>query len=794
MTATRTVDPSISKTPLALDATDLATVCVLCSHNCGIRVDVARGRIAAIRADETNPITHGYICNKGFSIPLYVDHVQRVQHPLRRRPDGEFERITWDTAISEIALKLNDVRRRHSPRAIGLVGIGGQANHMDAPYGLGFLRGLGSRKWFNAFAQEKTQHNLMDQWMFNASPAVFLHADTAHTRFLLVLGTNPRISQRGHNATDTFRAIAEDPARTLVVVDPRETETTRQSDRHLRVRPGTDVYLLLGMAATIVRDGLTDEAFIREKTHDFEVLREALTAVDVAEMAARCGVEAAAIVETATGFARAASAAIFYDLGIEQAPFSTLNSYLIRVLLAVTGNLGRRGGAVFFESFLPPFLDPALKREPERALVSGIPAIAAMGNFGMFSPTLVPEEVLADHPERLRALIVEGANPILSYSDAGRWREAREHLDLLVVIEPAMTETARLADYVLPTPVGYEKWEIAGFPKGYPEVFIQLRPPVVPGPPEALPEPEIYARLAEATGIFAEPPAALHDIAPRAVEADGAALFLATAQQLAAETPRGADPNQLLFWAYRTLGPHLASPSLAAVWLQCQLNAMLRTDAVLRTLGSDWQAKTPFGIGSELFRRVLDHPEGMEMARVSEETNLDDHINFDDKRVRLAPKEMVEEVGRAVATPPARDPRYPFVLAAGLRTHWTANTIQRDPKWRKGRGPHCALNLSRGDALRLGVHAGDEVRVSTPRGSVVLPAQIDAKLLDGHVWMPNGFGMLYPAGGNGVLERHGANQNELTDTADRDPFTGIPHHRYVLCRIERVTGEARASA
>src|SRR5262249_3704717 len=140
MSTTRAVDPSISKTPLPLDGTDLATVCVLCSHNCGIRVDVAGGRITAIRADEQNPITHGYICNKGFSIPLYVEHAQRVQHPLRRRADGEFERISWDAAIAEIGAKLDDIRRQHSPRAIGLVGIGGQANHMDAPYGLGFLR------------------------------------------------------------------------------------------------------------------------------------------------------------------------------------------------------------------------------------------------------------------------------------------------------------------------------------------------------------------------------------------------------------------------------------------------------------------------------------------------------------------------------------------------------------------------------------------------------------------------------------------------------------------------------
>ena len=776
--AVQSVDPSVSRAPIPLDAEDLPTVCVLCSHNCGIRVDVADGQITAVRGDERNPITAGYICNKAVSIPHYVRHAERVEHPLRRRPDGSFERIGWDVAIAEIGARLAAIRAEHSARAIGLVGIGGQGNHMDAPYGLGFLRALGSRRWFNAFAQEKTQHALMDQWMFDASPAAYFHVDHENARFMLVLGTNPRISNRGHNPTDTFKEFVAD-GRTLVVVDPRETETTRSATRHLRVRPGTDAYLLLGMAATIVAsEGLADARFITAHTRDFEALRAALAGVDVAEMAARCGIEPTAIVDTAAAFARAGGAAIFYDLGVEQAPFSTLISYLIRVLLALTGNVGRRGGNVFFQTLLPPVRESGREREMERALASDIPAIAALGNFGMFSPTLVPEEVLLDHPERLRALIVEGSNPFLSYSDTGRWREARARLDLLVVIEPAMTETARVADYVLPTPVGYEKWEFANFPKGWPEVYVQLRPPVVAGPPEALPEPEIYARLGEAIGLFGDPPAVLHELAADALEPEGGMRFLAAAQEAAAAGDPHIAKERLLFWTYRTLGPHLPSPAVAAFWLQCHLNAMLRFPDVVRALGAEWAARTPFEIGTELLRRILAHPEGVEIARLDPERNLEEHVGFDDGRIRLAPDAMLAEIRRAAVTPPAHDPDYPLILAAGLRTRWTANTIHRDPAWRKGRGPHCALNLSPADARTLGVRDGDRVRVVTRRGALTLPAQLDPKLLPGHVWMPNGFGMAH----DGTTD--GGNQNELTDVADRDPFTGIPHHRYVQCRLE----------
>jgi anaerobic selenocysteine-containing dehydrogenase len=396
----------------------------------------------------------------------------------------------------------------------------------------------------------------------------------------------------------------------------------------------------------------------------------------------------------------------------------------------------------------------------------------------MFSPTLVPEEVLLDHPERIRAIIVEGSNPILSYSDASRWREAREQLDLLVVIDPAMTETARLADYVLPTPVGYEKWETAVFPRGVPEIYMQVRPPVVPPPPDALPEPEIYVRLCEAMGLYGSPPAELDALAAEALTPAGAMAFLGAAQAAA----RGGQ-HEMLVWAYRALGPHLPAPALTAMFFIAHLNAMFRPESVLRTLGPDWEGKLPFEIGTELFRRILAHPEGVEIARQRLETNLEDHLGFADRKIRLAPEPMLPEIQRAIATAPSVDPSFPLVMAAGLRTRWTANTIQRDPAWRKGKGPHCALNLSPVDATALGIRDGDTVRVATRRGTLTMPAQVDRKLMTGHVWMPNGFGMV---SADGMVQ--GANQNELTDVADRDPFTGIPHHRYVRCRVELVAG------
>ncbi len=765
---------------------NFATMCVLCSHNCGIRVDVEDGRIVAVRGDESHPVSQGYVCNKAYSIGHYVRHSQRLERPLRRRPDGSFEPISWDVAIREIADKLSTIRAAHSPRAIGLVGIGGQGNHMDAPYALSFLDELGSRRWFNAFAQEKTQHPLLDAWMCDASPSSFLHADMHHTDYLLVLGTNAKISNRGHNATETLAALKRDPKRTLVVVDPRASETARSADQHIAVAPGSDVYLLIGMVATLLQEKLYDQAFVAARTRDFPRLEQAFADVDVGAQAGRCELPEQTVRELARAFARAPTAAILFDLGVEQVPFSTLNAYLIRLLLALTGNYAQRGGNVFNESFLPPDA-PALERgETERALVSGLAAIRALGSHAMFSPSLVPEEVLTDHPERLRALIVEGANPLLSYADTQRWREAIDRLELLVVIDPAMTETARLADYVLPTPVGYEKWEVSGFPKSWTELYAQVRPPVVLPAGDALPEAEIYARLVEAMGVVPKPPRLLSRLAKRADRPLARAAMMATAALLA-KAARAPSEARVIFWLYRTLGPALPAPALTAIWLLCVKNALVRRAAVLRTLGPSFRHRSPFALGEELFRRVLQHPEGVEVARLLEQDNFRDHVRYPDGKIRLTPDPMLDELKRALTSPVARDPAFPFVLTAGMRTPWTANTIQRDPAWRKGKGPHCTLRIHPEDAQERGIVEGGLVTLATRRGSAFLPATLDRHMRRGFVAAPNGFGMRT----GDDAEPLGVNLNELTDAADRDPFTGCPHHKHVACAVQACSSPVR---
>ncbi|HNG10680.1 MAG TPA: molybdopterin-dependent oxidoreductase, partial [Agitococcus sp.] len=128
----------------------------------------------------------------------------------------------------------------------------------------------------------------------------------------------------------------------------------------------------------------------------------------------------------------------------------------------MTGNYGRKGGNIFVQLFGPnmPYWSTMTK-----ALESSIESIPALLPIPQLPPTIIPEEILSQHPDRIRALICDGANPIASYPDTKRFKEAFAQLDLLVAIDPAMSETAQMADYVLPSCTGYEKWEFSIFPK-----------------------------------------------------------------------------------------------------------------------------------------------------------------------------------------------------------------------------------------------------------------------------------------------------------------------------------------
>ena len=757
--------------------TDASTACVLCSHNCGLKVDIRDNRIESVRADATNPATTGYTCNKAYSIKHYVEHKQRLEYPLKRTETGDYVRISWDQAISEIAQKLNAIRLSSGPESIALNGIGGQSNHMDAIYAIGFIAAVGTPWFFNSYAQEKSQHHWIDQKMAKSPPGLYFHADAWNSDVILMMGTNPLVSNTGHNPTNGIKKFLKNENNKLFVVDPRRSETARRAHVHLVVKPGTDAYLLMAMVKHILDNELYDQNFLKEKADNFTVLEKTFREISVEAMCGKCELDTESVTAVAEQFARAGKASIFFDLGVEQIRHSTLVSWLIKVLSMITGNYAQAGGNIFLSSFAPDAPLPTMKQYV--APVSGIEGIATLAPMGMFSPYLLPEEIEADN---IKALVVEGSNPLLAYADTNRFECALRKLDLLVVIEPAFTETARVADYVLPTPTGYEKWEWCTFPKGHPEIYAQLRPPVLNGPAEALPEAEIYSRLVSAMGLVPQAPRYLHKLA----DLKNRTLFFNALAGVAAVGCR-LDPDKFLaraiFLAYQTLGPRLENPSLVSVWLTSYLYAMFNRRDVIRHLGPRYRFSSPFRIGEEIFDRVMKHPEGVQVALKDVENNFSQAVRSGNGKVNLVPEAVLPLVRDAIAYSEAADDNFPYMVCAGERTQWNANTIHRSNGWRKGKGPHFWIKISPGLAEEIGVKKNDIVILETAVGKLDAPVVISDTMPDKLASIPNGFGMEYPDEETGQLKPVGRNPNLITSLDERDPVTGCPYLKHQRCRI-----------
>jgi formate dehydrogenase len=735
------------------------TACILCECNCGIEVQLEGRQLARIRGDRAHPASQGYTCNKAMRLDHYQNGRHRLTSPLRRRADGSFEEIDWETAIAEIADGFKAVRDEHGGETIFYYGGGGQGNHLGGAYSRAFLSAVGARYRSGALAQEKMGEGWVDSHLYGGHT----RGDFEHAEVAVFVGKNPWQSQSFPRARVTLREIARDPARALIVIDPVRTETAEMADIHLRVRPGTDAWCLAALLGTIVQEELTDRPFLDEHTRGADAVLSALREVPVGEYALRCGIAEVQLRAAGRRIASADSVSTFEDLGIQQAPNSTLCSYLNKLLWLLTGNYGKPG-AMHLHSWLAPLAryDTAAPKTP----VTGTPIIG-----GLVPCNVIAEEILTDHPARMRAMLIESSNPAHSLADSKRFAQALDALELVVVIDVAMTETARQADYVLPAASQFEKYEATFFNLEFPRNTFHLRAPLLEPLPGTLPEPEIYARLMRALDVV---PASLLETL-RAAASQGRAPFAQAFVQATMSDRRigGLAPYLL----YETLGPTLpdGAASAAALWGLAHRCALKYPDAVRRAGHAD---------GEALFDAILNGRSGITLT-LDDYEDAWSYVTHPDKRIALEIPSLLGELEVLTGEPPRyTSDELPLVLSAGERRANTANTIIRDPSWRK-RDAGGALRISPADAERLGLAAGGRARITTATGSAETLVEITDAMMPGHVSLPNGQGVDYPdEHGEPVLT--GVPANELTSLQWRDHLSATPLHKHVPARVEAI--------
>jgi anaerobic selenocysteine-containing dehydrogenase len=448
---------------------------------------------------------------------------------------------------------------------------------------------------------------------------------------------------------------------------------------------------------------------------------------------------------------------------------STVTSYLHLVLLTICGRVCAPGGNIIPGQLMPIGVHSD-ERDPKtwRTVTTGFPAL-----MGVFPPNVMPEEIMSDHPERLRAVLCCQANPLRSYADTTAYEKAFGRLDLLVTGEIAMTETAALSHYVLPAKSAYESWDGTFFPWTFPEVYFQMRRPILKPDGERVEASQIHTMLAERLGFIPSIP----DYLKEAAKADRLTFGMMLMKYV------GEQPKVMPYMQYvlaETLGKQLGSANLAALWGLLQV-APKSFRKMAQAAGF---SEGPL-MGEEIFKAILDHPEGVIVGKADESNNFE-MVQTEDGKLNVHAPEMAEWV--VSLTPEAEekalrpDPVYPFILQAGRHMNMNANTIMRDPAWNEGKRA-CTLAIHPKDAAGLNISDGQTVRVITEAGEVSIEAELTAATRRGQVIIPHGFGLVYEG------KVYGANVNRLTKNTYRDKFAATPLHRYVRCRIEVVSSK-----
>ena len=722
---------------------EAVTFCRICEPTCGMIATVSDGKLTALRPDSDHPITAGFSCPKGLEFVHVHNDDDRLLHPLRRRPDGTFEQISWDTALREIGERLREVRDAHGGESIGMyVGNPSGFSHSHAFWATGFLKALGSRHLYSPNTQD-TSSRFVASALLYGNPVVIPVPDIERSDFVLLLGTNPLVSRgsivSAGNMREKLSSVVSRGGR-VVVVDPRRTETARAFE-HVAVRPDGDAWLLLALLHVIVAEGLEDRDAIAKQARDIQLLRDTARGYRPESVMDRTGVPADEVRALARAIATAPSAAIHGRTGACLGRHATLVNVLLDTLALVTGNLDRPGGLVFgcgpidFATFAARLR--VASYDSYRSRVGGFPEV-----LHQLPAPLMAEEITTPGRGRLRALIVSAGNPVLSVPGAREFEQALDNLDLQVGIDLYVNETHRHADYVLPAATFYERSDmVLAALSLHLTPFVQWTDAVLPPRGEARPDWQIIDALARELGV-------------RPLAGFAAAVL----------------PRRLVALATRVL-----SPATAWVTPDRMVDLLLRSGP-----DGDWFGLRPGGLCLAALRA---EPRGRVLAPHITTGVLKSRVRGG--RVDLGDRRISQALHR-LAAEPEPDPTYPMLLIGkrDVRSHnsWMHNT----PKHRDARRRQRGL-VNPKDAATLGITDGDPVRIISATGSGVIPVQFSDEVAPGTFAVPHGWGH-HDAGWRIANAAGGMNVNAITSAkpADLEPLSGMSHLNGVPVRLEPV--------
>lgn len=470
------------------------TACMLCFMTCGINAYVNDGKLIRVEGMPEHPLNRGLLCPRGLALPDYIYSPDRLKYPMKKTKRG-WSRISWDEALDDVGGSLERISEEYGPDSVAFsVGSIGAENIEISAFAQRFRGLYGTPNFFSIEAHCFRSRIMARLLTFGTYPL----EDPENSEVIILWGHNPDASEpplasKIHEALD--RGLK------LVVIDPRRISLARRGI-HIPLRPGTDCALALAMMNVIINEELFNHEFVTKYTTGFEELKEHVKDYAPEKVSEVCSVSTEDIKNISRIFAEANSASIIQGINsLDQHINGFQTNRALAILQTITGNYDIPGGWT-----TSPFMRLTDLRMPVEGEPIGADAYPIFRRFwGMTAPygqqMLLPDVILSDKPYPIKAMIISGGNPVASWPDTKKTRKAFEKIDMLVVMDLFMTETAELADIVLPACSSMEKLGLGynyGLTAGLP--YVMLSEKVIEPIGESWPDWKFYSELGRRLG------------------------------------------------------------------------------------------------------------------------------------------------------------------------------------------------------------------------------------------------------------------------------------------------------
>ena len=669
------------------------TFCRICESLCGLNVEVEENEVLSIMPDFDHVATRGFACPKGLKQHKLYSTEDRLQFPLERK-EGEWNRTSWKSAISEIGTKVKQIQSMHGKDSVAMyVGTAAGFGALHPIFAQGFMDGLGSNNMFSSASQDCSNKFAVSDLMYGY-PFTLTFPDLLHTNCLIIVGANPVVSKWSFLQVPNPSLHLKEMERRgckIYIVDPRRTETAKIAGKYIAIRPGSDVFFYLSFLNELVDQDGVDVLHIEEHIKNSQTVVELAKKWPSERTSRLTSIPTTTLKEMVLSYRESTGSVMYSSTGVNMGKHGSLSFWIQECINVLSGNLDRKGGALVGKGIIdfPKFGKKNGKlTRLDKTRLHGFHSVN-----DAFPGGLLADEILTPGNGQIKALFVTGGNPLITMANSNRLRSAFQKLELLVTLDIYPNETGSVGHYMLPCTSSLERPDL---PFIFPlmlglqtKPYLQATRAIIEPKGEQRDESSIYLDLCKASGV---------------------SIFESTVTQKLLE---------FLMWVHSKWKRKITK-SLPQEFL---LHLLLKLS------------------GQKGFKRLLKFANGFLMPDHVPGSLIPARIYTDDQKIDLAPKRLIDaalDLEKYFEKESKSRSNFKLITKRAVTTHnsWTHNIAE----FTQGERHTNYVYMNSSDANSLKVKSKDLVEVSTGSGSIILPVKINDDLQPGTVAVPHGWG------------------------------------------------------